>query len=241
MKTNVILSSASRELFGVTIRQETKTQFMNLSDLQLAYNNVQISKGWSHRTFDDVLASKQNHERIFYLLATNDLKDNHEFITPGILGFMEMVKNNGIAKVLKQLGVYQMKGKGSSRSVFCNPYIWVLVAMEMNPEIYAIAVTWLTDKLILNRVDSGDVYKDLSKAASKFIDVDYKILAKAMNHIIFGRHETDIRNTGTVDQLKELHKLESNLCFLIDTGLINSFSELRDQLVRIWQNKQLTP
>lgn len=225
-------------MFGVKIRQETKTHFMNLSDLQSAYNTAREINGWSSRTIDDVLASKQNHERIFYLLSENSLRDNDEFIKPGILGFMERVKKEGISKVLKGFEVYQTRGRGENKSVYCDPYLWVLVAMEMNPMIYAKVVTWLTDSLIMHRIDSGDMYKDLSKSASRFIDVDYKVLAKAMNHIVFGRHENEIRNTGTEQQLRELHKLESNLCFLIDTGLINSFAELRDQLVRIWNDKQ---
>ena len=37
MKTDVILSSTDRELFGITIRQNTKEQFLSVTDLQNAY------------------------------------------------------------------------------------------------------------------------------------------------------------------------------------------------------------
>lgn len=37
MKTNVVMISKDRDLFGVTIKQDTKTSFMSLTDLQEAY------------------------------------------------------------------------------------------------------------------------------------------------------------------------------------------------------------
>lgn len=233
MKTNIILSSASRELFGVKIRQQTKSYFLCLSDLQHAYAIARETHGWSDKRLNDIFSSESNMERVYYLLKKS------EIIRTDFTAFMEAAKEKGLTKLLKSIGLFTTKGKGDSRVTYCDPHIWVLVAMEMNPMVYAEVVSWLTDRLILNRIDSGDMYKDLSKAASKFLDVDYKVLAKAMNHIVFGRHENEIRNTGTEEQLKELHKLESNLCFLIDTGLIGSFSELRDQLVKLWQAKQL--
>ena len=124
------------------------------------------------------------------------------------------------------------------RSTYCNPYIWVLIAMEMNPVLYAEVVTWLTDKLIINRIEAGDMYKDLSKAVAKFPNTDYGNLAKALNHTVFGRHEVGIRNTGTEQQLKELHKIESNLAFSIDAGFIRSFSDLMAHIRKIWIKKQ---
>lgn len=57
--------------------------------------------------------------------------------------FKEYVKENGITKVLKQLHLYRMTGRGENRKVMCNPYIWVLVAMEMNPILYAKVVGWI--------------------------------------------------------------------------------------------------
>ena len=39
MQTNVIMISEDRKLFGIKIRQETKTGFLNLSDLMQAYEN----------------------------------------------------------------------------------------------------------------------------------------------------------------------------------------------------------
>lgn len=49
MKTNVVLNSPDRELFGVKIRQESKTQMLNLSDLQEAYTIARVQNGWNNK------------------------------------------------------------------------------------------------------------------------------------------------------------------------------------------------
>jgi len=231
MKTNITLASSSRELFGVTIRQETKTGFLNVSDLQSAYDNERRLQGWSEKRIDHILPQLENRERVYFILKETNIV-NVDFDT-----FIENANNQGFYKYLKQIGVYKTTGRGSNKSTSCNPYIWGLLAMELNPQIYAKVVIWLTDKLILNRIEAGDFYKELSRSISKFKDVDYGALAKALNHIIFGKHETGIRNTGTELQLKELRDLELNLSFAIDSGLIKNFTGLMEHLRLLWGKK----
>jgi hypothetical protein len=231
MKTNITLISQSRDLFGITVRQETKTGFLNLSDLQDAYDNAKAVHGWSEKRVNEIISYSDNRERIFYIL------EKQGFIKTSLNVFIEQVKEKGITKVLKSIRAYKTTGARANKSVVCNPYIWVLVAMEMNPMLYAEVVTWLTDKLIINRIEAGDMYKDLSKAVAKFNNTDYSNLAKAINYIVFGRHEAGIRNTGTEEQLKELRTIESNLAFSIDAGFIKSFPELMNHIRNMWTKK----
>ena len=235
MKTNVTLTSQSRELFGITIRQETKTGFLNLTDLQNAYAVARSLHGWSDKRVNDILSSESNAERIYYILH------QQQIIKTDFPAFMEMVHKNGLLKVLKSLNCYVTRGRGENRTTSCNGYVWVLIAMEMNPMLYGIVVSWLADKLILNRIGAGDMYKDLSRACAKFRDTDYQNIARALNHVVFGRHESGIRNSGTEDQLNELHRLESNLAFSIDAGFIKSFPELMENIREIWRKKYNTP
>jgi hypothetical protein len=231
MKTNITLISQSRDLFGITVRQETKTGFLNLSDLQDAYDNAKAVHGWSEKRVNEIISYSDNKERIFYIL------ERQGFIKTSLNVFIEQVKEKGITKVLKSIGAYKTTGARTTKSVVCNPYIWVLIAMEMNPMLYAEVVTWLTDRLIINRIEAGDMYKDLSKAVAKFPNTDYSNLAKAINYIVFGRHEAGIRNTGTEEQLKELRTIESNLAFSIDAGFIKSFPELMNHIRNMWTKK----
>lgn len=219
MKTNITMASIKdRELFGVTIKQQTNGEMLSLTDLQEAYTRARIQNGWSKIEVKDILRNQSNWERIFYILNEQELLPDS--IKGQILPFMTLCESEGITKVLKSFGVYKTTGRGENKSVYCNPYIWVLVAMELNPMLYARVVTWLTDKLILNRIEAGDFYKDLTRALYEIPDTDYKKLAMLLNYKIFGKHETGIRNKGSEKELYNLKMLESGLAFSIDQGYI---------------------
>lgn len=232
MKTNVTLTSKSRELFGVTIRQETKTGFLNISDLAIAEAKGRSIHGWAHKgQIQDLINQKENSERIYYVLKETG-KINSDFSE-----FMKLVQNEGMIRTLKALGCYNASGRGQNKTVWCDPYLWVLICMEINPMMYGKTVVWLTDKLILNRIEAGNMYKGLSKAVAKFPDVDYSVLAKSLNHVVFKQHESGIRNSATEAQLQELYILESNLAFSIDSNLIKSFGSLLEHIRNIWRKK----
>ena len=64
MKTNVVMISKDRDLFGVTIKQDTKTSFMSLTDLQEAYTRKRIQEGWNDKRIENILSNKESAERI---------------------------------------------------------------------------------------------------------------------------------------------------------------------------------
>lgn len=213
-------SEQNRELYGIVIRQETKTGFMSLTDLQEAYTHARVANGWCDKRIDHILKQDENSERIYYLLK------EQKIINVSIDTFMKKVGDNGIVRVLKESGAYRTTGRGDNKRVMCNPYIWVLVAMELNPQLYAKVVTWLTDRLILNRIEAGNFYKSLSSALTRIESPDYKAIAIALNKKIFGRHELGIRNTGSETQLEELARLEDRVAFAIERGYVKSNSEI---------------
>ena len=57
MKTNVTMMSNDRKLFGVTIRQDTKNQFLSITDLQEAYTRARIEKGWNEKRVENILSN----------------------------------------------------------------------------------------------------------------------------------------------------------------------------------------
>lgn len=231
MKTNVVMLSPDRELFGIKIRQESKTGHLNLSDLQAAYAVAQIQHGWSQRDAYEILRWATNAERVYYILEKRGL------VKPGFHGFMEDVKEQGVTKLLKQAGAYKTTGRGDNKTTWCDPYIWVLVAMELNPMLYAQTVIWLTDGLILNRIEAGNMYRGLSMEVAKFKVADYSAVAKALNFVVFGKHEAGIRQTATVAQLKELASLEENMSFAIRRGFIRNQNALLEALRDTWRDK----
>lgn len=234
MKTGVIIKSEERELFGVVVRQDTKTGFLNLSDLQESYTRKRIKEGWSEKRVDHILNYKDSHERIYYLLKEQGV------ITTAPTVFIKEVNNQGIVKTLKKYNAFKTTGARHTKTTWCNPYIFALIGLELNPEFYAKVVIWITDKLIINRIEAGDFCKALNASVQTFNPdgSQYITLAKALNHIVFGRHEAGIRNTGTREQLKTLANIEEKMSFAIDMGYINSFEHLLTELRKLWKTSK---
>ena len=221
MKTNVIMQSKDRELFGITIKQETKTGFLSLSALQKAYETARWEYGWSERSLTWIMQTQDFKERVYYLL------ENQGFINETINNFIERVNEMGIAKVLKSLGVYKTTGARHTKEVMCNPYIWVLLAMELNPMIYAKVVIWLTDSLIFDRIEAGTEYKPMNDSIKKIIpNPEYFKYAIAINERVFGKHFAGMRNLASANDLKKITKIEQFITQGIDLGMIKNEAQI---------------
>ena len=203
MKTNVTLQSSDRNLFGITIRQNTKDGFLSVTDLQKAYEKARWQYYWSDRKVADILNTNSTKERVFYLLSErNSVKTD-------FVGFMEMVNNEGLTKVLKGLDVYKTTGRGASKTVMADPYIWVLLAMELNPMLYAKVIIWLTDSLVFDRVEAGTEYMPMNSAIKRVVgNPDYPTYAKAINNKVFGNHQTGMRNIASAKELRKIADIE---------------------------------
>lgn len=137
--------------------------------------------------------------------------------------FYGSVKNSGLVKTLKELGCYRTTGRGANKQSMCNPYIWVLVAMELNPQLYAKVVMRLTDSLILNRTEACDLNNALRQAMLEHIaEPDYAAVNIALNTKISGHHETGRRNLAGETELRKLYRLEDNIAFCVVCGFCKS-------------------
>ncbi len=136
---------------------------------------------------------------------------------------MELVEKEGITKVLKGLGVYKTTGKGENKTVMCNPYIWVLLAMELNPMIYAKVVIWITDTLIFDRIDAGSEYLPMNKAIKSIIEKpEYSKYATEINKRVFGLHQNGIRNLACAKELRKIADIEKFIINAIEQNWLRS-------------------
>lgn len=221
MKTEVVLNSSDREIFGIVIKQSTKGEFLSITDLQKAYEKARWQYGWSEKNISMILQTKDVKERMYYLLLERGL------IKLSIVSFMEMIEREGVSKVLKGLEVYKTTGKGDNKSVMCDPYIWMLIAMEMNPMLYAKVVIWLTDSLIFDRVDAGSEYKPMNVAINSIIEKpNYPDYAKAINSRVFGHHQTGIRNLACAKELRKIADIEKFLINAIEQKMITKEEQI---------------
>jgi hypothetical protein len=240
MKTNVTMISQDRNLFGVIIEHETKTNLMCLSTLEKAYNSVAVEKGWSEKRFADLVRRDSFVERAFYLLKEGGVE--HELLKSHFYDFNNYIRSQGISKFLKEIGWWKIRGKGVGRTTWCNPYIWVSVALEFNPEIYAKVIHWLTDSLIFNRIECGSKYLPMTSAIKKYIEPNYPItnnfniyskFAIEINYVVFNRHYNGIRQNATKQELNKLLEIEQKVETLIKFGIIKSLEDLQEKINNI--------
>ena len=217
MKNNVVLKSTDRNLFGITIEQNTKDYFLSVSSLQKAYDVARWQYGWSDRKVADIMQTKEFKERVFYILESKG------FIKTNILGFMDLIEKEGIATVLKGLGGYKTTGARETKQTYCDPYIWILLALELNPMIYANVVIWLTDTLVFDRIEAGTEYMPMNSKIKEIIpNPNYQTYAKLINKKVFGKHVAGMRNLASANELRQIADVEKQIITAIDMKWIKN-------------------
>lgn len=215
MKSNIILRSTDRNLFGVTIRQNTKEQFLSITDLQKAFEKARWQYGWNDRRVNDILSSQDVKMRIYYLLKERDI------IKAEIPVFMEMIENEGITKVLKGLSLWMTTGRGENKQVMADPYLWMLLALELNPMIYAKVVVWLADTLIFDRLEAGSEWKPMNSAIASIVsNPNYALYAMEINKKVFGQHISGMRNLASAKELRKIADIEKMIIKAIENKWI---------------------
>ena len=217
MKTNVTLSSPDRDLFGVKIRQQTKEGFLSLSDLQEAYDKAKWIHSWPDKQYSWITRGKDFIDRCYYVLSESGKIKVQKDV------FIEMVNEHGVAAVLKGLGLWKTTSKNKKKTVLVDQYIWTLIALEMNPMIYAKVVVWLTDNLIFNRIEAGDRAKSFTSALARtFTDPSYAKLFTAMNEKVFGFHESGMRDNASMKELRQLAEIEATVVKALEFGWVKT-------------------
>jgi hypothetical protein len=228
MKTNVIMKSKDRELFGIVIKQETKNNFLSVTELQKAYEIARWQYGWSEINISSLMQSQKFQERIYYVLKEKG------FIKVEIPIFIQMCKESGITKVLKGLNLWKTTGARQNKTVMCDPYVWIAIALELNPMVYAKVITFITDSLMFDRIEAGDEFKPMNAAIKKVIPKpDYRKYSIAINERVFGKHMTGMRNLASSEELKKIIKIEQFVSQGIEIGMIKNDDQIMYSITKI--------
>ena len=224
MKTNQVMKSKERILFGIPIRQQTANGHLCLTDLQTSYDKAKEEFGWVDKRVDHFFnkGTDANYERVYELLLETN------FIKVPFRTFMEVIGKEGFMKFLKRTGLYQTKGRGDKRATYCNPYIWMAVALWINPKIYAKTIIWLTDGLLELRHEVGDHYPEMCSAINqRHLNYSgkpappevFKREARRLNELVFGSEKSKQRNEATKEELELMNRLQLMNANLIESGI----------------------
>ncbi|MFM2204519.1 MAG: hypothetical protein RLZZ605_1483 [Bacteroidota bacterium] len=221
MKSNMILSSSDRQLFGVTIRQNTKEEFLSVTDLQKAYEKGKWQYGWTGQTVNQLLLTDELAKKCYGVLLEANL------IKCDMLKFMEMVKESGLVTVLKGLGVYKVTGRGENKQVMAHPYIWLSIAIELNYILYGKVIKWVSDSLIFDRVEAGSEYLPMNAAIKSVVEKpNYSNYAMAINEKVFGIHQTGMRNLASAKELRKIADIEKFITNAIEQKWISTETQI---------------
>lgn len=134
-------------------------------------------------------------------------------------------------------GKHGYSNSNVKNDIYFHPYLFLKFAMWINSDFEVQVIKFVYDELISLRNDAGDNYTKLMQKVYGFSDCDFSQVAIAMNWVVFNEHCKQRRDSGSVDQMKELRQLESTLCSMIDTGLVNSQVELITVLRKMYEVK----
>lgn len=221
MKTNQIMI---RPMGEFTVSQRTKDGYFDGGDLLRQWNSV---KGNEQRKMDEFLLAKRTGDFIEALIAEereNGLGEN----SPKI--------DNQVVKKSK----VKEKGKAGrpKEEVWMHPFLFTKFAMWINPRFEVKVIRFVYDEMIQYRNLAGDAYPAMCRAVCSILPGDIfqkkiKDLAKSLNIIVYGKHESEMRNKiGDEDKIRELYELELQIAQWIDLGFIKDYNSLKSTLTK---------
>lgn len=223
MKTNQILT---RKMGDFEVLQRTSDGYFDANVLLSQWNSV-----------------KKNPQR--KMTEFTERQNTNEFI-------------NELAKELEAMGeispkvdfqaIKKVKGRMTKRGKtkdqdWMHPYLFIKFAMWINPRFEVKVIKFVYDQLIEYRNEAGNAYKEMSSSVAKLVDKSFmpvaiQNVAKAINHIVFGVHESEIRNKQADEaKMKELFELEKDVAKSINRGLIKTYESLMGYLRDVWKEK----
>lgn len=212
MKTNQVLT---RPMGSFNVLQRTSDGFFNATALLKQWNG----QSKSERKMDNYFNIKGTNEFVGTIMERENLH------TP------------------KLVYVKSRASRGSNAGTWMHPLLFIDFAMWINPEFKYDVLKFVYDQLIQYRNEAGDTYKEMatqiaSISKSQNVTINIRNVATALNHIVYGRHEKELRNKSAEEQsMRELLKLQTKVSELIKDGFIRSYEQLINYLRKVWTEK----
>lgn len=212
MKTNQIMI---RRMGDFKVIQRTKDAFFNATDLLKQWNQLKGMK----KEVKDYLENYSTSELV------NTIKERENFTS----GNSPYVKSKA--------------SRGENAGTWMHPILFIDFAMWINPSFKYDVIKFVYDEMIKFRNLAGDAYPSMCKAVSSILPDDLfkqkiKDLAKSINIIVYGKHESEMRNKiGDEAKIREVYELESQIAKWINWGLIANYEQLKSVLYKMYYQK----
>lgn len=212
MKTNQIMVRPMGE-FNVT--QRTKDGFFNATSLLKQWNKFKGMKKEVNDYFD--LSSTKE------FISTIMERENYD---TGNYPYHKSRAN-----------------KGENAGTWMHPLLFIDYAMWINPSFKYDVLKFVYDEMIKFRNLSGDAYPTMCKAVKSILPEEIfrekvKDLARSLNIIVYGKHESEMRNKiADESKLKELYELEMNIAQWINIGIVKNYQQLKSALTNLYFQK----
>ena len=133
--------------------------------------------------------------------------------------------------------------RGENAGTWLSPIMFIDFAMWLNPAFKVKVLKFVQDEMIKFRNLAGDAYPSMCKAVSSILPDDLfkqkvKDLARSLNIIVYGKHESEMRNKiGDEAKIRELYELELQIAQWIDLGFIRDYEGLKKALTKVYYRR----
>lgn len=207
MKTGVIMQ---REMNGLSIRQDSKNQFFNATDLVDLYNKQSGDQKRIQNYLDNETTKR-------FLVALTEAENQNNSNSSDL--------DNGL----------MITKRGKYGGTWMHPYLFIDFAMWISPEFKVTVIRWVYDNLIKLRHEAGDSFKEVNEvlfeAKPNRAPYEYANEARMINKLVFGSPDPGQRNNATEEQLELLKALQKADMVLIKEG--KDYFERHNELQKI--------
>lgn len=209
MKTN---QEMIRPMGEFNVIQRTKDGFFNATELLKQWNHKSgMQKQMSHYT--DICSTKE---------FTQALMNEENF---------------------KERNSVLIQSRGKNGGTWMHPLMFIDFAMWINPAFKVKVLKFVYDEMIKFRNLAGDAYPSMCRAVRSIMPEPIfrekvKDLARSLNIIVYGRHESEMRNKiGDEAKIREMYELEKQISQWINIGLVGNYKQLKAALNRLYYQK----
>lgn len=212
MKTNQVMI---RPMGDFKVSQRTKDGFFNATELM---------RQWNEKS-----GMKKEVTKFLELQSTSEL--------------VKVIMERENLHTQDSTYVKSRASRGDNAGTWMHPILFVDFAMWINPKFKYDVIKFVYDEMIKFRNLAGDAYPTMCRAVCSILPGDLfqrkiKDLAKSLNIIVYGRHESEMRNkVGDESKIRELYELEMQVAQWINIGLVTNYEQLRSALQRLYYQK----